>query len=124
MNNQMEILFTILFTLLIALIIFVAWLIIDWWTHVMITKSDSRIYGYAKYKDFVREFKKHNWSIEGRKDKYLWDRVNDCTIHANIVKMNGIGMVMRTPWDWQLVKGFVKEYIKVKYPLYDWSKTE
>lgn len=103
-------------------LIFAFWTIADWQSHWAMTKGCTKQqWGYGNHKDFVREFNKHEWKNEGRGGTSLWDRENNCQIHAGIYKFNDIGMVLRTPWDFLMIRWFIRNYCKPNPVRHDWS---
>jgi len=92
---------------------------IEWSVHVDMVKGRGAQYGRANYKKFVEEFQKVEWerdiyfnnslfgsdSISGTIDEY----------HANIIKFNGKGMIIKDPISYLLVKIYVKRYIKQNF---------
>lgn len=101
-------------------------LIVDWIIHISQTKCFSKHYGYGSFKDFRKQFQKYNWSNDNVFRYGLWDRENKCEFHASIVKFNDIGMILKNPIDWLLVRIFVFKYVKnnfIEKP-FDWSKVK
>jgi hypothetical protein len=109
----------------VALIVtFIVVLFIDWLIHVFAVSNSCSIYGWAGFKDFYREFKKYDWDDKEWRG-YLFDRKNGSRYFAGIIEFNNIGMIMRTPWDWVLVRIFVWRYLRsIKPPRYNWSGKE
>jgi hypothetical protein len=110
--------------IVLLLFIFLIIITIGWAVHVSMTKTNSREWGWGGYYDFIREFKKYKWDTEdGLYKGSYWDRNNNCKYHAQIIKINGIGMIIRNPFEYMLVVLFMRRYAKLhKKPLYNWSK--
>lgn len=85
---------------------------ISWGTHISMVRDQKIPYGYAGYKDFVREFCasgllpdkrgfKGSMFSEDRADKY----------HASIIQFDYRGMIIRNPIEYAMVVIFVKLYL-------------
>lgn len=115
----MEIIIAILLPIIILILSFS---LVYYTTHIDMTKSRTKIYGYGTYSKFLREFNKYNWQQGDYFESSLFDGKNNCQIHASIIEFDGIGMIMRTPLDYFLAVMFVRRYIKQlgKIKLYQW----
>ena len=101
----------IILILLIAVLLFIH--IVQWATHVQITKEDSETYGYATYSKFVEEFEKVNWDYDSGFDGLYGEYgVTDMFQFDGEICFKGNGMVISNPLSYLFVKIYVKEYIK------------
>jgi hypothetical protein len=104
----------LLLSLSTILILFLSiWMVIEWFVHIEMTKDNSEYYGWANYDRFISEFNKYQWDNEKWYGYSLWDRNNDCKIHASIIYFENKGMIMKTPLDWLLVNLHIRKYFKV-----------
>lgn len=104
----------IIMILLIAVASFIH--IVQWVTHVQLTKEDSKTYGYATYAKFVEEFEKVNWDYDSSFDGLCGEYgVTDMFQFSGEISFNGNGMVISNPLSYLLVKIHVKEYIKKEH---------
>lgn len=108
----MGVLAVLLIIVIIVLIIFGFYLLIDWLTHIGMTKDHTTKSGWTGYKKFVEHFSKVDWKAESFWAGSCWDRLNDCEYHANIIKINGAGMIINNPISYFLVKQYVRNYLK------------
>lgn len=110
--------FEILIVILFVNLVILSFWCIPWQVHMEMTKENSKVCGKGNYKKFIEEFEKINW-IEGTlyKNSYF-DYGSDSEIHANIFRFNGIGMIMKTPWDYWIVR----KYLDNKKVSHDWDK--
>ena len=90
-------------------------LLADWIIHIAMTKSSCQTYGYSNFKKFINEFSKYNWQYDYFWGNSLFDHTSDSKFHANIIKFCGVGMVMKTPWEWYRVKCYVYRYIRENF---------
>lgn len=78
--------------------------LVNWLTHIMITKGNVKIYGWGSFNKFKREYNKHNWDYENitnefycfHFDRSRWERSTESTLHASIVIFDGKGMLLDT----------------------------
>lgn len=116
--------YALLILMLIGLMVFLIVISIDWLIHLSMTKDEKKDYGWGTFEDFKREFGKYTWDNEGDDDG-MWDRKNNGKFFANIVLINGVGMLLRSPIAFFRAKRFVKGRIKHEENIdrnYDWSK--
>lgn len=106
--------------LLFLLMIFLAGfsLCIPWLTHrdMVMKNPDIKTYGYADYDKFVKYFDKVVWSHEKMFPESLFDYLGGNKFHASIIQFDGIGMVMKSPFDFMKARAHVKSYIKEHFP--------
>ncbi|TPF18038.1 hypothetical protein CBE79_04590 [Priestia megaterium] len=81
--------------------------------HIRDFKTD---YGKAKYKDFVREFNKYEWSIDNSSIcDVLKSNRDNCRVYDDIYKFRGKYMMMSNPIELLKCKLFFnREYKKLK----------
>lgn len=93
---------------LIILIIFLAM----YMTHISMVDENCKISGWGNYKQFKKEFIKYEWEgdIYHKTSVFCYKDNSQC--HADIYKFNGIGMKMKTPWDYILTCIYIRKYIK------------
>jgi hypothetical protein len=110
--------------------VWIIWLVIslsmfasvDWLAHISMTKDHSSKRGWGNYKKFKREFEKIEWKPLLLYSKSFANRDNDSEIHANIIKFNGVGMIINNPISLYLCKRYVKKQMlsKPKVELHKW----
>jgi hypothetical protein len=101
--------------ILMILVIIAVILLPKWISHDSMTEEHSNKYGYSNFKKFKEQFIKYEWTIDDIYTESLFNKEKDCELHANIIRFNGVGMIMKTPLDLWLVDSFIKKYIYNKY---------
>jgi hypothetical protein len=114
--------------ILLFVIIFILYLflssygIVSWDAHEFMTKKYSDKYIYSSYKTFKETFLKYEWDFcsEGDFSVGLINEQYNCLIQNNIIKFDGIGMIMRSRIELSLAKSLVQQHIYHEYGyLYD-----
>lgn len=84
-------------------------MLVDWAVHLSMTKGDCRSCGWASYSTFKKYFNRYEWDENPIIDGSYWNRKIDCKYHANIIKFEGMGMLINNPISLSLVKNFVRK---------------
>ena len=82
-------------------------ILINWTTHISMTKQFTSQYGYANYSIFLKEFNKiQNWDTDTyHKNIYKQHKTyRSDTYSIGILQFNNKGMVMATPWDYLMME--------------------
>jgi hypothetical protein len=109
----MEALFVVVsIGLVIAIICFLA----VWLTHLTMTKSETKISGWASHKKFISELNKYKWRYDsGWSGSLFHDDFSDNLIHASIYKFGGVGMKINNPISYIITVLYIKKYIKQNF---------
>lgn len=108
----------ILIVIFILFVLILMLMLIDWLSHMTMTKDNCKVYGWGNYEKFVKEFNKYNWNNKGWNSSIplyepsFWDENNNSKLHANIIQFNKIGMLINNPIDLVRVKLFLRKYYK------------
>lgn len=95
--------FEFLLTFILFFIIpIIAILLSSWLTHLSMTKSDCKVYGWGSRKLFWYNLKKYELIRDKGWEKSFFNYENRSKFHASIIKFNDIGMLLN-PMDWVLV---------------------
>ena len=108
--------FLSIFAMCILLCMFIAF--VDWTTHKDMVRDNTETYGYAGYKEFVREFHKVEWSYREQWGDSLFSQdtfSHEGYYHASIIKFNDRGMIIKNPIEYLRVRKYVKKYIKENF---------
>lgn len=112
----MEIVFQIIYIILSLLIVFFIGLTIilisDITMHRTMTLKYSKIYGYGNFKLFIKEFNKTKWKIESEDEISFRDYKTDSQVANNIIKFNGMGMLILNPIEFLKVKWHIRQIHK------------
>lgn len=109
---------------LISIVVILALMNIPWNVHTEMTKENTNIHGKSNYKKFIMEFEKVEWITDDNyKSSYFNSKINS-EIHADIFKFNGIGMIMKTPYDYWMVRKYLRNVEKKRNAKleFDWDK--
>lgn len=100
------------------------WIAGDYSTHKKMTINFSDSFGYAKFEDFIREFKNIQWQKLDNFPGSFFQIDTDSEIHASIIKFNGKGMVLSNAFEYKKFKHFMKELAgsNKKSPTIDWNQ--
>ncbi|EGL17730.1 MULTISPECIES: hypothetical protein [unclassified Paenibacillus] len=113
------------FIFIVIIITVAAFVSTDWLTHITMTKSHTDTYGYGSYTQFVKQFDKYAWSHESfGNGESLWNREYSCEFHANIIKFESKGMILKSPFALYRAKRYVKRYCKETLGLIRYIKWE
>lgn len=103
--------------IIVGLIVTIAITLINWSSHITCGRLLSN-FGYATYKHFKHEFSKRVWA------KSIYGNILHSDPKSNIaeytIEFNGIGMIMKTPWDYLMMKYFIWQFTK-KRANYKWE---
>jgi hypothetical protein len=98
--------------------VFVVIISIDWFIHIEMVRSQKISYGWSNYRKFKEEFDKCNWSLGWLNSLYDYNN----QIHANIIRFNGVGMIINNPFSYYLTKRLTRKKIKALKPKYNTHK--
>lgn len=68
--------------------------------------------GYGRYVDFVREFKKSDLKPDDRWKGSMFSNDNSDYYHANIIRFDNKGMIIRNPVELYMVKLYVINHLR------------
>lgn len=83
------------------------------------TRDDSKMQVVGTYQDFVRQFYLQEWPDKNPTGSFF-NRKTDSTIHASIIKFNGVGMIMKNMFHFYLVCRFLHKHPIEKLPSNYW----
>lgn len=94
--------------IIIIVLGFLMLLCITWTVHISQVKDERCPYGYAGYKDFIREFNKSKLEKSNMWDWSMFSKDRSDYYHAEIIKFGGKGMIIRNPIELCMVKIFMR----------------
>lgn len=105
----MNIIFIFLISCMFA---FLVYLCIDWIVHLGMTKGDAELYGWATYSKFKEHFNYYKWEPLSLYSGSYQSNNHSCYFHANIIKMDGKGMLITNPISYLFVKIYARKVNK------------
>jgi hypothetical protein len=107
--------FRLFIFLIILVAIFIIALLISYFVHIEMVKTDRFEYGYGTFKQFLKHFTKYDWKWDSRWESSLEYEWPTTRIHADIFSFEGKGFIFNNPISYLRAKLYIRQYIKNKF---------